>query len=111
MTDAEARELRNRIHCLYLEVSPEIVQDILTAAQRVIERADAAEQDAVRLRELLWLYHGCPSPALYGDDGEMQCGACVIDFRRNTVETIRARWEAKARAALTAARGEPPDGR
>ena len=74
-------------------------------------RLKDVEQDASRLRELLWLYHGCPSPALYGDDGEMQCGACVIDFRRNTVETIRARWEAKARAALTAARGEPPDGR
>ena len=34
-----------------------------------------------KLRELLWLYHGCTE--LYGDDGEMQCSRCLIDFKRD----------------------------
>jgi hypothetical protein len=34
------------------------------------------------LRQLLWLHHGCPHSALYGDDGEMQCSHCMIDFLR-----------------------------
>lgn len=34
------------------------------------------------LRRMLWLHHGCSVAALYGDDGEMSCGACRIDFKR-----------------------------
>jgi len=41
-----------------------------------------------KLRELLWLRHGCPIAALYGDDGEMQCSKCGIDFKRMSVEQI-----------------------
>lgn len=48
--------------------------------------------DEKTLRELLWLQHGCHSAALYGDDGEMQCLACLIDFKRNTVESIEKRF-------------------
>lgn len=44
------------------------------------------------LRRLLWLRHGCPFSALYGDDGEMQCGSCVIDFRRTSAELIEKRF-------------------
>lgn len=44
------------------------------------------------LRELLWRHHGCDGPALYGDDGEMQCNACGIDFRRDSAERIKAIW-------------------
>jgi len=40
------------------------------------------------LRRLLWQNHGCPVNALYGDDGEMQCHACVIDFLRMPAERI-----------------------
>jgi len=40
------------------------------------------------LRKLLWLRHGCPFHALYGDDGEMQCHICGIDFKRTPAETI-----------------------
>lgn len=40
------------------------------------------------LRRLLFLRHGCPSECLYGDDGEMQCGKCVIDFKRDSVQKI-----------------------
>lgn len=35
-------------------------------------------------RKTLWLGHACPSPALYGDDGEMQCNNCFLDFKRMT---------------------------
>lgn len=48
-----------------------------------------AKRDADRLAELetkyrreLWVSHGHPHSALYGDDGEMQCGACAFDFKR-----------------------------
>lgn len=44
--------------------------------------------DEQTLRRLLWLIHGCPLFDLYGDDGEMQCGACMIDFKRDSPETI-----------------------
>ena len=49
-------------------------------------------KDNVLLRQLLWLRHGCPSPALYGDDGEMQCSKCVIDFLRDSPERIQERF-------------------
>ena len=41
------------------------------------------------LRETLWLRHGCVG--LYGDDGEMQCGSCMIDFKRRPLEEIKER--------------------
>ena len=41
-----------------------------------------------RLRQMLWLRHGCPFYALYGDDGEMQCNKCMLDFRRDSVDKI-----------------------
>jgi len=44
------------------------------------------------LREMLWLRHGCPFPALYHDDGEMQCNVCMIDFKRDSAESIRERF-------------------
>lgn len=44
------------------------------------------------LRKLLWLRHGCPFRALYGDDGEMQCHNCCIDFKRDSAEKIEARF-------------------
>jgi len=43
----------------------------------------------MKLRELLWVNHGCPTHALYGDDGEMQCSICGIDFKRDSESTIR----------------------
>jgi len=45
------------------------------------------------LRKLLWLSHGCPPSHLYGDDGEMQCQACLIDFIRTDIEVIVSRFE------------------
>ena len=45
-----------------------------------------------KLRELLWLRHGCSTSALYGDDGEMQCGSCLIDFKRASAAEIAERF-------------------
>ena len=47
-----------------------------------------SRKDALHLRRLFWLGHGCTG--LYGDDGEMQCGDCGIDFRRMRVAEIEA---------------------
>lgn len=46
------------------------------------------------LREYLWLSHGHAGPALYGDDGEMQCGMCRrwFDYRRAPLAEII--WQA-----------------
>ena len=40
----------------------------------------------MELRKLLWLNHG--HFKLYGDDGEMQCHECGLDFKRDPVERI-----------------------
>lgn len=39
-------------------------------------------KDEKTLRRMLWLRHGCSHSSLYGDDDEMQCGDCGIDFKR-----------------------------
>jgi len=45
------------------------------------------------LRRLLWLRHGCPFPALYGDDGEMQCNVCMLDFKRDSAKRIERKFQ------------------
>ena len=50
------------------------------------------EKENKELRELLWLRHGCSFFQLYGDDGEMQCFKCMIDFKRDSVEEISQKF-------------------
>lgn len=52
------------------------------------------EEENKILRRLLWQHHGCESisAALYGDDGELQCNVCGIDFKRDTAEKIEERF-------------------
>ena len=45
-------------------------------------------EDEQTMRRLLWFRHNCPTSALYGDDGEMQCSACGIDFKRFSAKEI-----------------------
>ena len=52
------------------------------------EALEAERGENKILRYYLWLRHGCSISALYGDDGEMQCGACGIDFKRLSVAEI-----------------------
>jgi hypothetical protein len=40
------------------------------------------------LRELLWSHHGF-GHCLYGDDGELQCQTCCLDFARDPVDRIQ----------------------
>jgi hypothetical protein len=58
--------------------------------EKLIQKDDGGllvlKGDTAKLRELLWLNHGCVG--LYGDDGEMQCGKCLIDFKRDTPQLI-----------------------
>jgi hypothetical protein len=47
------------------------------------------EKENLKLRELLWLNHNPDHVnGLYGDDGELQCSACMIDFKRMSVSDI-----------------------
>lgn len=64
----------------------EEAKEIVDSAIATIDRLTT---DVKNLRRLLWLSHGCLG--LYGDDGEMQCGHCLIDFKRDTVEQIEKR--------------------
>jgi hypothetical protein len=56
------------------------------------QRADAWAQEARLeneiLRRELALCHPCGQQHLYGDDGELQCGKCHTDFKRDSVQTI-----------------------
>lgn len=74
----------------------------------LIEQLRAARKDTERLRKELWLKHGCGGAALYGDDGEMQCNSCLLDFKRNSVDQIVTRiWESdlkRGRESIDAAR-------
>jgi len=56
--------------------------------------------DELLLRQLLWLKHGCSFPSLYGDDGEMQCNSCMIDFKRDSADRILKRFEKIGRKKL-----------
>lgn len=44
-----------------------------------------------KLRELLWLNHG-HTKYLYGDDGEIQCSKCGLDFKRHDIGIIAKRF-------------------
>ena len=48
------------------------------------------KEENKKLRELLWLRHGCPFHYLYGDVGEIQCHYCGIDFKRDSIEKIES---------------------
>jgi len=50
------------------------------------------KQPELLLRKILWIRHGCSFGSLYGDDGEMQCNSCGIDFLRDTEEQIHNRF-------------------
>lgn len=59
----------------------------LSQSRQAIERVmGGAEIDEGKIREYLWLSHG--HQGLYGDDGEMQCGQCLLDFKRDSFDRI-----------------------
>lgn len=63
-----------------------------------------AVQENTLLRKLLWLRHDADHGAgLYGDDGEMACGACGIDFKRLPAVDIEETFSSLALAKLVTA--------
>jgi len=57
--------------------------------------------DEKKLRYLLWLKHG-HLKYLYGDDGEMQCHKCLLDFKRDSVQRIEESFDEQALVYLKA---------
>jgi hypothetical protein len=49
------------------------------------------------IREVLWANHGCTLLSLYGDDGELQCGNCRMDFRREPLPFLIGTLMARGR--------------
>lgn len=66
--------------CQILHVRPPLIEFCPTHASAVEEVAE--------VRKFFWLNHGCSIAALYGDDGEMQCGNCKSDFKRDSIESL-----------------------
>lgn len=66
------------------------------------DRLTKAEADTKRLRQMLWLRHGCPVHALYGDDGKMDCNHCMIDFKGAEPGDIEYRFRELGRRAAIA---------
>ncbi len=85
-------------NCRFIKyVQPDIVTDLRALCD--VHRADSAlctvaaeelEAQAIAIRRWLWLNHG--HRGQYGDDGEMQCAAClqygVVDYKRDTMERL-----------------------
>jgi len=64
----------------------------------------AVEKTAIdnrRLRKIWCLNHGCGFPSLYLDDGELQCSSCMIDFKRDSIESIMDRIQQKNLDSMT----------
>lgn len=76
--------------------------DWLRARAEKAESKLAAEQGrTLHLRRLLWSRHGQSNCLcrllLRGDDGELSCNVCGIDFRRQEPSEIGATWRRVAR--------------
>jgi hypothetical protein len=67
----------------------------------IAKRLRQAENENALLRKLLWIRHDSKhSYGLYGDDGEMQCGICLIDFKRMSAQDIENTWSDRATKLL-----------
>jgi hypothetical protein len=65
------------------------------------EGKELPSDEEIILRKLLWIRHDSEHFAgLYGDDGEMQCGICGIDFKRMSAQDIENIWVNKATKLL-----------
>ena len=72
-----------------------IFREVIDKLKEMEKSAEVKEEAENKiLRKLLWLRHGCEG--LYGDDGEMQCGKCRIDFKRDDIDKIYGIFEKAA---------------
>lgn len=96
-----------QVVCLQCEVKTNPNQ---SSEQAAIDNWNRRADDVV-LRRLLWLRHGCPMSTLYGDDGEMQCSKCGIDFKRMSAGAIEDAFVKIGRGLLVEQPlPEPPEG-
>ncbi len=76
------------------------------AKRLAIQKGDVViSEDEMMLRRMIWLNHECGITYLYGDDGEMQCSVCMIDFKRDTVVSIYNTFEKIGVAKMAKAMG------
>ena len=59
-----------------------------STAQSPDDEIAQLRSDNRKLRYLLARQHDSATHRIYGDDGELQCSACWIDFRLDTVADI-----------------------
>jgi hypothetical protein len=89
---------------LWAMTGPEREKELNRQAGEWCDRAEQAEHALtdcearmkeleMKLRTRLWLGHGCTA-ALYGDDGEMQCGEHGLDFKRMPLAELEQHVEA-----------------
>lgn len=87
---AEAARL-NAEHKQNLDVLREENATLSASLVAEREKGERLAEDDQTLRMGWWLSHGCSVATLYGDDGEMSCGACGIDFKRMRARDIETR--------------------
>lgn len=78
----------------HLQACPELTAIDVLPLDRIAAALEAGERDSVILRRLLWLRHG--HHGIYGDDGEMQCATCTLDFKREPADIIERSFEIQA---------------
>ncbi len=75
---------------------------------RLSDIIELLKADVGKLRLLLFLRHDVEHySALYGDDGELQCSVCLIDFKRMSPDGIEARWQQMGLEKLAQASSVP----
>ena len=71
---------------------------MIPVTETLTDEIERLKSDNRKLRYLLARQHDSAKHMLYGDDGELQCSVCWIDFRRDPVVDIeRKLYEAGMR--------------
>lgn len=102
-SDEEIHDESMRLLFLEAVIAEPFYQALCQVRDRTQE-ATLREMDDARF--LLWMRHGCPIGSLYGDDGEMQCGHCLIDFKRTPMHEIREIFQRRGMEELRRAAEE-----
>lgn len=79
-------------YCPECKFTFKVWQAIRTLERTLEAKHEATESENLILRRMLWFNHSTDCfPYLYGDDGEMQCNKCMIDFKRDQAHKIERR--------------------
>jgi hypothetical protein len=85
--------------------APQDIQSILagiemsfkTYCEKIADLQAEKRELELKYRERLWRNHGCRFSSLYGDDGEMQCNECGLDFKSgSTIDELEKTLAARA---------------